>query len=242
MTFTGNMRKALVLLLCLAALDCAGSDSTSRATWQLIPRLHTSGYFPFTGALLNRNAIADVNLFFEKKAVGFFIFQSVDLEDRKSYANYLQPGVFGTLHLNPNLRLRGFFGFIFSQTNGFCDSESDYYAAIQANWIITPGIRVENTLLFYDYSINKKLANRLLIEWTLKKFRVSGYLWQRTVLDEKFNSTSGAVALTFPIIRISRKVNLELTSTYMGYLTEAKPDFALRDGFFFTLAMPVSLR
>jgi len=228
-------------MLLAAALTVEGSDSTARASWQINPRLHSAGYFPFTGAMLNHNAVADVNIFFEKKTIGFFIFQSVDLQDRKSYASYLQPGVFATLHLTPNVRLRGFFGYIFSQTNGFSDSESDYYAAVQANWIIVPGLRVENTLLFYDYSISKKLANRLLVEWSGKRFRLSGYVWQRTVLDENLGSTSGAIALTFPIIKISPKTQLELTSTYMGYLTESKPDFALRDGFFFTLAVPISL-
>jgi len=230
---------ALVLLVCLSAQ--AMPDSVSRATWVVNPRVHTSGYFPFTGALLNRNLVADVNVFFEKKSLGFSVLQSVDLQDRKSYVNYLQPGVFATWHISPHVRLRGFFGYVFSQTTGFCDPESDYYAAGQVNWIIANGLRIENTLLYYDYTLNQKLANRLLVEWALKKVKLSGYVWQRTVIDEGFNSTSGAIAVTVPF-EINKKVSVELTATYMGYFTETKPEWALRDGAFITLAVPLSLQ
>lgn len=64
------------------------------------------------------------------------------------------------------------------------------------------------------------------------------YVWQRTVLDDPFNSTSAALAVTFPIIRLSKKVSVEFTSSYMGYLSKTKPDFALQKGAFFTLAVP----
>lgn len=205
------------------------------------PRLHSGGYFPFSGALLNHNPVADVNFFYSGKRFGAFLFQSVDLADRSSYVNYMQPGIFVNFEPGTHVRLRGFFGYIFSQTQGFCDPESDYYVAGQLNWQLPNGLRIENTLLFYDYTYNKKLANRFLLEWADEKVRVSVYLWHRIVIDEQFNTASASVALTFPIIKLSKKANLEFTSAYLGYLTENKPDFALRDGFLFTLAVPLSI-
>lgn len=59
------------------------------------------------------------------------------------------------------------------------------------------------------------------------------------VLDEPVGSTSAAVSITFPIIELGEKANLELTSSYMGYLSAVKPDFALRNGFFVTVAVPI---
>lgn len=232
---------ALFIFLCPQESVAWGKfDSLKKSTLIINPRLHTSGYFPFTGALLNRNPVFDVNIFFEKGAFGFFVFQSFDLADRHSYVNYLQPGVFGTLRFTPNLRIRAFFGYVFSQTQGFRDPDSDYYASLQLNWVLWKEFRIENTLLYYDYTVNSdKLANRLLMEWAPGKVRISGYVWQRTVLEEGAGATSGALAITFPIVKVSKRTSLELTTTYMGYLTDHKPDFALQDGLFFTLAVPV---
>jgi hypothetical protein len=223
------------------ALAFVPGDSTERPLFTISPRLHSSGYFPFTGALLNNNPVADVNIFYERKRFGFFVFQSVDLGDRHSYANYLQPGVFASMKVKPNLRIRAFFGYIFSQTQSFNDPESDYYAAVMVNWQVSRRFRVENTLLFYDFSISKKLADRVLLEYSTGKLRVSAYLWQRTVIDEEFGCTSGALAFTFPIIKLSTTASVELTTTYMGYLSQNKPDFAQQQGAFVTLAVPLNL-
>ncbi len=244
MTSTGKgyrfgLALSLMLLSGFQAIAQQDQDTTPKTNWTINPRLHTSGYFPFTGALLNRNWVADVNVFMEKKAWGFFLFQSVDLEDRHSYVNYMQPGIFATLRPSQNLRLRAFFGYILSQTNSFCDPESDYYTAVQVNWNVTPSLRIENTLLFYDYSLSKKLANRFLVEWASGAFRISGYLWQRTVLDENSNSTSGSLAVTYAF-RLSEKASVELTGSFIGYLTQSIPDFALRKGAFLTVAVPLT--
>jgi hypothetical protein len=228
----------LVLLPWVAVRADKSSDSTSRSTVNITPRLHSAGYFPFTGALLNHHPVADVNISYENKMFGAFLFQSVDMVDAHSYANYMQPGVFASLKVHRNLRVRTFFGYVFSQTQGFRDSDSDYYTGAQVNWGLSKNFRAENTLLYYDFSHSKKVANRLLLEWSSGKFRVSLYVWQRTVLDEPFNSTSAALALAFPIIKLSKKVSLEFTSSYMGYLCRTKPDFALQKGVFFTLALP----
>jgi hypothetical protein len=236
-----------VLLLALIGLSPASAcaqdkpDSVAGPTILLNPRIHSSGYFPFTGAILNRNPVFDVNLFYEKKAFGFFVFQSFDLADRHSYVNYLQPGVFATLRFHSQVRVRAFFGYIFSQAQSFRDPDSDYYAALQLNWQLLPNFRLENTLLYYDYTTNKKVANRLLLEWAPWRIRISGFLWHRNVIEEGTSSVSGAVAVTFPIIRLSSRANVEVTATYMGYLTESKPDYALNDGAFVTVAVPMKL-
>jgi hypothetical protein len=237
----GIIVAVVIALVSKNALAFGPGDSTARPVFTINPRLHSSGYFPFTGALLNNNPVADVNIFYERKAFGFFVFQSVDLADRHSYANYLQPGVFASWKIQPNLRIRAFFGYIFSQTQGFHDPESDFYSALGVNWVLSPHFRVENTLLFYDFSANKKLADRVLLEYSAGKFRASLYVWQRTVVDQESSSTSAAFAITFPIIKLSKTANIELTTSYMGYLSENKPDFAQQRGAFVTLAVPLNL-
>ncbi len=170
----------IAVLLVILMIDVRARDNgdTTHSKWTIIPRMHSAGYFPFTGALLNHNPVADVNLFFEGKNWGFFVFQSSDLKDYHSYANYLQPGLFATKMLGPKMRLRAFVAYVFGQTTGFIDDDSDYYVDAQLNWSLPGSIRMENTLLFYDLTIGKKLASRFLVEWSPGNFRAGLYVWQ----------------------------------------------------------------
>ena len=216
------------------------TDSTPKYTMIITPRINTAGHFPFTGSLINHNLNADLNIFYSRKTLGFFIFKSYDITDPHSIVNYFQPGVFANLPVRENLKLRAVFGYLFSQTTEFRDADSDYYAALAVYWNLTDRLRIEHTALFYDYNIDKKLANRFLTSWSSEKIRIDLYLWHRMVIDEQNHALSSSLALTFPIIKLNEKILLQLTSSYMGYLTKAKPDYALRDGFLFTLSAQVS--
>lgn len=227
--------------MCGAIHSAAQDSAKSNTTLQILPRIHSAGYFPFTGALLNRNPVADLNIFYERKALGFFLFQSLDLKDRHSYANYFQPGVFATVKLSPAFKVRGFFGYIFSQTQGFRDADSDYYAATTLYWDPAEHLSIQNTVLFYDYNIQRKLANRLLISCHYPKFKVDLFLWDRYVFAEKKQAISASLAVTFPNIRLSDKVSVQITSAYMRYLTAYKPGFALDGGLIFTLGVPIDV-
>lgn len=225
-----------------AASALVGAAESGQAALTINPRFHSAGYFPFTGALLNLNPVADVTFFYEKERFGFFLFQSVDLADRHSFANYFQPGVFASFNVHRSLRIRTIFGYVFSQTQGFRDADSDFYALAMVNWRMSKHIRLENSLQFYDYSNRTKLADRVLLEWSSGKFRTALFLWQRVVLEDGFSSTSAALSLTISIIELGEKGTLDLTSSYMGFLSARKPDFALRNGFFLTVAVPITLR
>ena len=246
MTCFGRSVIIVIVLVTICLVEARAQQDTvkTKTTLQIYPRLHSAGYFPFTGALLNHSPVADVNIFYERKALGFFIFQSFDIKDRHSYANYFQPGVFATLKLHPTLRVRGFFGYIFSQTRSFRDpGDSDYYAAASVYWDPAKHLSIQNTLLFYDYNINRKLANRLLISCSYEKFKADFFLWNRLVMAEKRQAVSASIALTFPIIKVGekQKTSIQLTSAYMWYLTSYKPAFALDQGFIFTLGVPVNV-
>jgi hypothetical protein len=232
------MRLAAALSVASCLVRAAQADP---AALIVNPRIHSAGYFPFTGALLNFNPVADVTLYYEKEELGFFLFQSVDLADRRSFANYFQPGVFASYRAHPRVRIRAIFGYVFSQTNGFRDSDSDYYALGVVNWGISKRLRLENALQLYDYSHGTKLSDRLLMEWSSRRLRAGLAVWQRVVLKDNFGSTSASLSLTFPV-ELGENRSLELTASYMGYLSTRKPDFALRNGFFLTLAVPMALR
>lgn len=216
------------------------ADSVKKVgSFIITPRINSAGHFPFTGSLLNHNVNADLNLFFERKALGFFIFKSHDLKEKNSIVNYLQPGLFATLKLNSSLKARVFLGYIFSQAYSFRDADSDYYSAVSLYWDITKDLRVENTTLFYDLNQKMKVAERLLFSWRMKNAKIELYLWERIILGEQNYATSAMLSFTFPTLKISESVSIFFTSSYQRYLTENKPNFALTDGFLFSITMPV---
>lgn len=217
-----------------------GKAETTKPTFTITPRLNSAGHFPFSGALLNYHANADINVFFEYHRYGFFLFKSIDLEDGHSYINYLQPGVFKKFRINPKFSIGAFVGYVFNQTSGFRDSDSDFYTALVAYWTINDRFKLENTSLFFDLSQTDKLANRLLLSSTAGGFKFDAYLWNRVVLNTAFHSTSASLAITFPNIRISDVVAIRYTASYQGYITDSKPDYAMLNGWLVSMAVPLT--
>jgi hypothetical protein len=256
MTYTHNPRPTFIVFLriiftALVLSDYpvfsqdqkqVATDSIPGPDLVITPRFNSAGHFPFTGALLNRNINFDLNVFFEHRGYGFFIFKSWDLEDKRSFVNYLQPGIFRKFQLAPEFAVRVFFGYVFSQTSGFRDKDSDYFTAAVGYWTINDKLKLENCALFYDLSQSAKLANRLLVSRDIKKFRIDFYVWHRIVFEQGIHATSASLALNFPRIKLSDALFIQTTFSYQGYITKTKPDFAMRDGFLFQVAFPLLVK
>lgn len=241
-TWVGRVGLTLLILCSHAHLlkaDPAG-DSI-RTVLNINPRIHSSGFFPFSGAILPASPVADLNIFMEKRRWGFFLFQSLDLKESHAVVNYLQPGLFAVFRPTPKLKIRTHFGYIFNQTQGFKDNDSDYFSGLQINWSLRPDLRIENSTLYYDWNVRSKMAHRLLVEYSKPRWRASGYVWYRKVFADSDGALSAAMAITWPIVRINTKSNLEFTTTYMGYVSDYLPSFARRSGVFFSVAVPIDV-
>jgi hypothetical protein len=217
-------------------------DTISQVTFVITPRLNSTGHFPFTGSYLNKHFNADINIFYERKSLGFFLFKSQDLEDRHSIVNYLQPGVFKKVELGRSFKLRFFVGYLFAQTAGFRDPDSDYYAAVVAYWSVSDKVRLEHTALFFDLSQNEKLANRFVVSYLEHGFKFDAFIWHRWVFGDGSSSTSAALSVNFPLIGISKKVSIQSTISYQGYLSRSKPEYAMRNGVLFSVSVPITMK
>ena len=220
-------------------------DTTAGPDFIVTPRINSAGHFPFTGSLINRHVNADLNVFYENRNNGFFVFKSHDLQDPHSIVNYLQPGIFRRIPITRKFYLRLFFGYLFSQTSGFRDRDSDFYTAGVGYWTLADNLTVENTALFFDLLQSTKLANRFLASWTPRTkvpFKIQLYVWHRLVFDSIHNSTSASFALNFPDVKLSHSVSVQATISYQGYISESKPAYARRDGFLASLAFPIVIK
>lgn len=219
----------------------AQSDTAEKPTFIITPRFNSAGHFPFTGSLLNNNLNFDVNVFYERKNNGFFLFKSFDLADSRSSVNYFQPGIFHKFEITPKLQMRAFFGYLFSQTTGFSDKDSDYYTAGTIYYTFNNNLKLENTALFFDLSQTEKLANRLLLSYMLKGFKIDLYIWHRWELPNAFHATSASLAVGLPKIKITNALYIQNTISYQGYLSAAKPDFAMQKGLLVSVAFPINM-
>lgn len=237
----------MCLALGLNVMQVAGQteqhkgDTVDAATWVITPRLNTAGHFPFTGSLINKHVNVDLNIFFEHRNYGFFIFKSHDLEDTHSIINYLQPGIFRKFRVTEAVDVRLFVGYLFSQTQGFRDKDSDFYTAAVAYWTLSEKVKMEYTALFFDLKQNTKLANRLLASWQIRNFRIDLFIWHRTVFSPELHATSSSLALNFPRIRLAHGFYFQNTFSYQRYITRSKPDFARREGILLSLAFPLHI-
>ncbi len=249
MTYPGNFIRVVVICFVvvltfqntLTLAQGKANDTVEKPVLLVTPRFNSSGHFPFTGSLLNTNVNFDVNIFYEHKRNGFFLFKSFDLVDAHSGVNYFQPGIFHKFEFCPKFQMRAFFGYLFSQTAGFRDKDSDYYTAATAYWTIHPALKVENTALFFDLTQSGKLANRLLISYFWKGFKFDLYVWHRWELLNEFHATSACLAVNIPKIKLSDKLFIQNTISYQGYLSEAKPDWARQKGLLVSVAFPLNV-
>ncbi|MBI3220310.1 MAG: hypothetical protein HYZ44_12430 [Bacteroidetes bacterium] len=242
-----RLRKALALIrfrwaiIWLCAIAAHGQEASKpKATLVITPRFNSAGFFPFSGAIINDHINFDLNVFYEHKGYGFFLFKSFDLVDTHSIVNYLQPGIFKKININSTFYLRGFVGYVFSQTTEFRDKDSDYFTSIAGYWAISEKLKLENTALFFDLSQSAKLANRLLVTYQLENFRFDVYVWQRIVFETNQFATSASLAVNFPKIKLTDGWHIQNTISYQGYLTETKPDWAMRQGLLVSIALPIS--
>jgi hypothetical protein len=232
----------LVFLLDNNVSGPPATDSTKHYTLFISPRLNSAGYFPFTGALLNHNVNFDLTVGFEKNNFGFLLFQSFDLQDNKSYINYFQPAVFKKFPIGKSLKIGVYAGYLFSQTNSFSDKgESDYFGALSQHWDIDKKLRLENTILFGELIVQPKLINRLQLIYKLKKIKINFYLHERALFEVKDFSTSAAISIDLPKLRIADKLTAQATITYQHYITKHIPAFALKEGLLFSLAFPIDI-
>jgi hypothetical protein len=232
----------LLLVIGMDTIAQIKTDSARPYALVISPRINSAGYFPFTGAVLNHNVNFDFTVVFEKTNRGFVLFQSFDLQNKKSPINYFQPCVFEKFPVSAALIFGVYFGYLFSQMYSFSDQgESDYFGALTQNWTISKKLRLENTMLFGNLTTQLNLVNRLELLCTLDKFSVDFYLHERIVFETKDLSTSGAIAVNLPRVKFADKLFTLATLTYNTYLSKNRPSYVLENGFFFSLAFPIDL-
>lgn len=236
--------RVIVYWLVLSSPVLASCRDTIRTTsfWELDSRLNSTGHFPYTGSLVNKNLNFDINLYRDRNGYGFFVFKSFDLEDRKSIVNYLQPGIFKRFLVSKRVSLTPFVGYVFSQTKSFSDKDSDGWVAAVISWKASPVIKIENTFLILNVAKNENtqsVNNRLHTSFLTKHFTVESFLWLRKEEGMRPWFVSCAAGIKLARVKITKYAFIYTSFLYQFYLTETYPSYAMRQGSIFSIAAPL---
>ena len=228
----------ILLAFSFSLVKVYAQSRTTAYEFTVRTRFHSLTYFPYSGAFLAKNFNFDVNVNFEVKSYGVFLFRSTDLEDSKSIANYLQPGVYKNFAITPNLKVGPYAGYVFSQTGVFKDADSDFWSAIIATWTPVPRVTIENTLIAFNLSAHTSAVNRLFVNYQVNGFRFDVFLWERVSWEPRNYSTSMSVGVNFPLVKLGEHFSIQNSISYQSYLTRNKPDFAMKQGVLFSVIVP----
>jgi len=238
------------LLISFVTAGATGQDSLqikkkkSKRDFIITTRLHSTSHFPYSGSFINRHLNADINLYYERNRTGAFLFKAQDLEDQHGLVNYFQPGLFKRFAVGQKLIFSFFGGYLFNQTVRFSDKDSDVWSAFNTSWVISDHFKVENTALFFNLTkseLNSQWANRTVISALFKDFKFDLYVWHNIVFKTNFQFTSAALAVNFPRINLSEKIKIQNSFMYQSYISDNKPSWAMRNGFLFTIAVPIQI-
>lgn len=175
--FSNTIRGLLLWFIILnwgAAVN-AGDDSC-RNKGSLRLRLHSSGFFPYSGRLINLHPSGDIVGTYEKPFISAYVFQSLDLQTRNSDINYFQAGLYRWFHLSDTWSVTPYAIIEIPQNGKWFNSP---YAIGGASVLFSPHTswQIENTTLWAD---GFKKADRADIVHRLRLTYAPSHRWEWT--------------------------------------------------------------
>jgi len=190
---------------------------------------------------LTRMWIFDLTFFMNTKRMAFFLFKSFDLVDAHSEVIIFNPASFAKLNWAQKVQMRTFLAISFRKPAASA-------IKIPISILLQPPtgqfirlLKVENTALFFDLAQSSKLANRLLLSYMWKGFKFDLFCMASLGAGSQFHATSASLSINMPKIKISNQSLHSKYNLYQGYLSEAKPDWAMQKGLLVSIAFPISV-
>jgi hypothetical protein len=211
-------------------------------TFEIVPSLHTTGHFQYTGAYVNNHLNADIQAYYERQGVGFLAFKSLDFVDAHTAINYLQIGAIKKWRVNKKVVIMPYVGYLFVQSEGFRDRDSDFWSAIKVEYKLNDQLTIENTMLLLNVvktELGSSFNNRFKASVVLGQFEFEIYLWYKRNFDNAFKFVSGSTKILFPKIKIHPRFYIRNALAIQSYLSNEKPSFAQQRGILFSTTFPL---
>lgn len=204
-------------------------------------RIHSMGFFSFTGRLISDNPATDVYFNYTRSnGFGFQVFKAVDLLDAHSDNNFALGLVFKHFVINKKLTITPYFGGVLDQHHSVADHGSDFVGQLATTLKLTPHFSIDHIALFPSLVLMHEDAdwiNRVRVMYTSKHLDVTLWGWNNNkVMDETGYSTAG-MSVYYNRIPVNEKWMLGMGVTGLKVLqTSDLVNCPRKDGILLTIA------
>ncbi|MFM8740858.1 MAG: hypothetical protein ACKOC0_11735 [Cytophagales bacterium] len=191
----------IILFACTPLAAFAEADSTQSkkqtpsAHWRINSRMHSKGIFTYGGWLGSDNPTFDVNLIYERKKWGLFVFKGLDLVDHYTFYNFSLISVFKNIKVTNKVTVTPYVGSFLEQAKDFADKGSDAVCIVITTVRLHPQLTAEHMALFGNLILEPEFrdwVNRFRLTYTRKHLDVVTSLWHNNqVFDNSGYSTAG---------------------------------------------------
>ena len=224
------------------AQDAESKTGKQSYSLEITPKLHSAGYFQYSGALFNYHPNIELNVTANYKQVGAFITKYHDFVDSHSPVNYTTVGLYGSVYISPQVKVTPYAGYFLAQKHSFMDKASDMWAGLVIRLTISENIWLENTTLVSNllhHTATMGLANRLNATLIIRKFRLDTYAWYAHSMHTALHGASTGFAVTSPAWALSQAVSMKAQVTVLQQITQERPAGAYERGVLVSLIVPI---
>lgn len=204
-------------------------------------RLHSMGYFSFTGRLISNNPASDLFINFRHRSWGINIFKAVDLYDHRSPNNFTLALAYRTFQVTPKLTIAPFAGVVLEQTKRFADHGSDFSAVVTTTLKLSPTLTVDHTALFSNLVLERSMSdwvNRLRLIYSRSHLDATLLVWHNNGVFDQSHYASTAITTTYARVKINERLLLSsgITGLYMVNASRAV-DYVRKKGIVLTIGV-----
>ena len=227
----------------VATLDSAKKTAPSRYNWRLTTRLHSLGYFSFTGRLNSSNPAADANFTIENKQWGATVIKVSDLLDHRTDNNFAIILLYRNFRIGKRWTITPNAAGILEQQSGVADKGSDLSFLLITSYKISPTLTIDHTSIFTNLVFDraeKDWINRVRLLYSKKHWDVTLLAWQNNKVLDPTEYYSGGVTVYYSRVPVSPHVLLSAGLTGVKMPHSSHPDeFPPRNGILLTLVCVV---
>ncbi|GHN01283.1 hypothetical protein WSM22_27720 [Cytophagales bacterium WSM2-2] len=215
------------------------NEPRSKST--LTTRLHTVGYFSFTGRIISTNPAFDFMYTYDRKQWGFTLFKAFDLYDHNSSNNFTLAMLRKSFKLTNRLTVTPHIGTILEQNNSFADKGSDISSIIITSYKVSNHLTIDHTAILGNLVLEQSERdwfNRFRILYSKNHWDVTALLWHNNKIMDNDNSEYFSAGLNLFYNRMKISDHLMLSAGASGLVmacSNIPSEYPKRNGVFFTL-------
>ncbi len=208
----------------------------------LTTRLHTMGYFSFTGRIISPNPALDFFYTYDRKQWGFSAFRAFDLYDHTTSNNFMFAMLRKSFKINNRWTITPHIATILEQSNSVADKGSDISSIIITSYKVSSNLTIDQTMIFGNLvfdSQERDWFNRVRFLYSKDHWDVTLLFWHNNKLIDHDNSEYFSSGLNIYYSRIKVTDHFMLSAGVSGLVmpySTVESTYPKRNGVFFTLA------